>query len=72
MFPAKLYEQEDYIRPTKEQQERDCQAKNNPIKDGFTRSAMVQNQPSEIQNMKNGGQGVYHAEWENEDIERTR
>lgn len=68
----KLYDQANYVRPTKEQQQLDQQAKNDPLKDGFTRSEMVHHQPSEIKNMEDGGQYSWDAEHENKDIERTR
>ena len=65
-----LYDQRDYRRPVKEQQQVDQAAKNDPIKDGFTRHEMVHTQPSELENM--GEWERYGAMHDNKDIERTR
>lgn len=54
----------------KEQQKAERQASNDPLKDGFTRSEMIHNQPSEMKGLDMWDR--MEAEHENKDIERTR
>lgn len=66
----KLYQQDSFMRPPKEQQQAARQAGNDPLQDGFHRTEMVHNQPSEIKNMEMAD--TWDAEHQNVDIERTR